>query len=70
MFTPHFILAVLYATGKLKVTRPSVNKMLAVLSGKGLLQKSVAVRFARLIEAIMLTSSLKFAPDDIKRCSI
>lgn len=70
---------------RLNVTRPSVNKMLEVLSGKKLLEKKRygAVHLTDLgVEisndcgervarlAIKLTNALGFAPDDVKRCSI
>ena len=69
----------------LKVTRPSVNKMLEVLSSKNLLEKKRygTVRLTDLGVEISndcgervsrlsdkLADSLGFASDDIKRCSI
>lgn len=70
---------------KLKVTRPSVNKMLEALSSKGLLEKkrygtvrltNFGIHFSsecaeRVTKlSIRLANSLNFAPDDIKRCAI
>lgn len=70
---------------KLKVTRPSVNKMLEVLSSKELLEKKrygtvrltdFGVQFSsecteRVMKlSIRLANSLCFGSDDIKRCAI
>lgn len=70
---------------KLKVTRPSVNKMLEVLSNKGLLEKKrygairltdFGAQFAsecaeRVTKlSIRLADTLCLAHEDIKRCSI
>lgn len=70
---------------KLQVTRPSVNKMLAVLSDKSLLEKKRygAVQLTDLGAKISndcgervvrlsdkLSGTLGFAPGDSKRCSI
>ncbi len=70
---------------KLQVTRPSVNKMLTVLSGKRLLEKrrygtvhltDLGVKISSDCGARVtllsdkLAGVLGFAPDDSKRCSI
>ncbi len=70
---------------QLKVTRPSVNKMLEVLSGKHLLEKrrygavlltELGVEISTDCRARVarlshkLADSLGFSPDDVRRCSI